>query len=726
MKKSYVVAGAVCAAALLIAPLTAVETKTWEQGEQADFEKGTLKNLSLSSDGHLSPAPVTKELFDPGVTFLWAVARDSKGNVYAGGGTINASKSKLIQVDPAGKAKTLAELDGMAIQAIAIDRQDRIYAATSPDGKVFRVDAAGKVDTFYDPKAKYIWALAFAKNGDLFVGTGDDGEIHRVTPNGAGAVFYKTEEAHVRSLVIDANDNVIAGTDPSGLILRVSPAGQGFVLYEAPKREVTALAIAPDGTIYASSTGNKAPATVPNQNNAGGGGGAGGNNAQNQGNAAGGGRAGAAPTTAPTNAPGVAGGSEIYRVQPDGYARRIWNHAQDVVYALAIDAQQRVVAGTGNRGYLYRIDNDQTYTRLLDLASSQVTGIATAPNGGMFVVTGNIGQIYSVGPQREASGTLESDVLDAGAFTFWGRLTSLKTGQGSVDFETRSGNLSRPQKDWSPWAKPDAAGRIISPAARFLQYRATIGGAAELYDVVSAYETKNVAPVVEVIEITPANYRTPAPAVGPPPANPLTLTLPAIGGKRTASSSSDSSSPSLTWVKGQIGARWAASDENGDTMQYKIEIRGEGETTWKLLRDGVRERYYSWDSTAFPDGKYYVRITATDSPSNPPDQALSGTRDGDRFLIDNSAPEISGLTGTVNGTKIDVRFHAKDAWTVVEKAEYSVNGGEWKVAEPTTRLADSEEHDYRFQVERGQGEVTIAVRVTDEYANESAAKTVVR
>ena len=46
--------------------------------------------------------------------------------------------------------------------------------------------------------------------------------------------------------------------------------------------------------------------------------------------------------------------------------------------------------------------------------------------------------------------------------------------------------------------------------------------------------------------------------------------------------------------------------------------------------------------------------------------------------------------------------------------------------EPTTRLADSEEHDYRFQVDRGQGEVTVAVRVKDEYDNEAVAKTVVK
>jgi hypothetical protein len=121
-----------------------------------------------------------------------------------------------------------------------------------------------------------------------------------------------------------------------------------------------------------------------------------------------------------------------------------------------------------------------------------------------------------------------------------------------------------------------------------------------------------------------------------------------------------------------------------------------------------------------------LRVTASDLPSNPPEQALSSSRESERFLIDNTSPEISGLTGAPSGAKIDMRFHAKDAWNVIEKAEYSVNGGEWKVVEPTTRLTDSEEHDYRFQTDRGQGETTIAVRVTDAYANEAVAKTIVK
>jgi hypothetical protein len=707
----------------ILAPLGAVETRIWEQADQADFERGTLTKLSLSSDGRLAPAPVVKELFDTSVTFLWSIARDSKGNVYAGGGGLGGSKAKLVEIDASGKPKTLAEIDGLSIQAVAVDRQDRVYAATSPDGKIYRVDASGKSEVFYDPKTKYIWALVFAPNGDLFVATGDQGEIHRVTPAGTGSVFYRTEEAHARSLAIDASGNLIVGTEPSGLILRVSPAGQGFVLYEAPKREITAVAVAADGMIYASGTGNKqaarAPAApapamdapAPNANNA----------------MAPAGRQGAPAAPATAN-PGAAipGGSEVYRVQPDGYARKVWSHAQDVAYALAFDAQGRVVIGTGNRGMVYRIDDERTYTRLADLAPAQVTSFCSAPGGRIYAASGNIGEIFSIGPESEPSGTFASDVFDAGGFSDWGRLTSLLRGQGNVTFETRSGNVSRTQKDWSPWARL-SGDRIASPAARFLQYRATITGPAELYEVASAYEMRNVTPVVEEIEITPANYKFPAPSA--PSASPATLNLPPLGKKPAASSSASGdggSTPALTFAKGQIGARWRATDENGDTLEFKVEIRGEGETTWKLLKDGIRERYFSWDSTAFPDGKYYLRVTASDAPSNPPDRALTGSRESDRFLIDNSPPVISGLTGVVNGARIDVRFHAKDAWSILEKAEYSVNGGDWRVAEPTTRLTDSEEHDYRFQVDRGQGEVTIAVRVRDAYANEAAAKTVVQ
>src|ERR1035437_3033254 len=240
---------------LLLAASSAVsagQTRTWTQGEAADFEKGILKNLSLRSDGRLTLAPLSREVFDTSSSYLWALTQDSKGNLYAGGGT----SAKLYRIPPDGKGKILADLDALEIHAIAVDSRDRVYAATSRDGKP---------EVYYDPKAKYIWALAFDSAGNLFAATGDRGELHRVTPDGKATVFFKTEETHVRSLAIDTKGNLILGTEPGGLVLRVTPAGEGFVLYQMPKREVTAVAQAPDGAIYAAAVGNRqsTPALAP-------------------------------------------------------------------------------------------------------------------------------------------------------------------------------------------------------------------------------------------------------------------------------------------------------------------------------------------------------------------------------------------------------------------------------------------------------------------------------
>jgi hypothetical protein len=359
----------------------------------------------------------------------------------------------------------------------------------------------------------------------------------------------------------------------------------------------------------------------------------------------------------------------------------------------------------------------------------QVTGLASAPDGTLYAVTGNIGKLFSVGPAMEASGTYESEVLDAGAFSYWGRIAP-EPAQSGVRFETRSGNLDRPQQNWSPWENLNA-GRIVSPAARFLEYKATLTGSAEIAEVETAYQMKNVAPVIQEVETTRENYRFPAPAAFTGSLNnPASLNLPAIGHRSSASGSSatagSANTPAMSWAKGFIGARWLATDDNGDSLIFTAEIRGVNETAWKPLRDKIQENYMSWDATAFPDGKYVVRITASDSPSNPPDQALSSSRETDPFLIDNTPPVITGLMGTAAGGKLEIRFHAKDALSTLGKAEYSINGGDWTVVEPTTRLTDSTELDYRVTVDRGAGETTIAVRVSDEFENQAVAKTVVR
>jgi hypothetical protein len=261
-----------------------------------------------------------------------------------------------------------------------------------------------------------------------------------------------------------------------------------------------------------------------------------------------------------------------------------------------------------------------------------------------------------------------------------------------------------------------------------LQYKVELAGsAAEVSYVEIAYLAKNEAPSVEDVEITPPNYRFPSPVLSIAPST--SITLPPIGQPHRSSSSSGidiGSSQTLNYAKGYVGARWSAFDEDGDSLIYKVEIRGVKESGWKLLKDAVKEKYLSWDSTAFPDGEYVIRVTASDAPSNPRDQALEGSLEGDPFLIDNTPPQILKLAAAVSGNKIEVRWKAKDARSNIDKAEYSVNGGEWLLIHPVTKLSDSPEEDYHLVIDKGQGEQVIAVRVNDEYDNQAVDKVVVK
>jgi sugar lactone lactonase YvrE len=714
----------------LSAALFGGQTRTWTQGDFADFEKGVIKSLSVRSDGVLTLAPRSKEWSDTSAMYLWTLARDSKGNLYSGGG----SDARLYRIGSDGKSRVLAELEGLEIHAIAVDSKDRVYAATAPDGKVYRIAANGKAEVFFDPKAKYIWALAFDRQDNLFIATGDHGEVYRVTPDGKGSVFFRCEETHVRSLVLDSNGNVIVGTEPGGLVLRISPAGEGFVLYQTPKREVTAVLVGRDGSTYAAAVGSRtasppaaaaqpapAPALPPGPA-------APGQPAPRQ-----------AATVLPlTTAPiGVTGGSDVYAIDSNGGPRRLWTNSRDVVYALALDGTGHLLLGTGNRGNIYRIESPTLYTALLTVPTTQVTAFQAAPDGRLYAATANVGKIYEIAPEPESQGSLESDVFDAGLYTRWGRISfdaALNGGQVSV--QTRSGNLDQPQKNWSPWSaaiSDSKGGRIASPAARFVQWKATLTAAAakspELNSVEVAYLPNNVEPHVDRIEITPVNYRFPAQIAITPVQS---MSLPPLVSQTARSEASATSSdtvatltPAMQLAKGFLGARWMAADPNGDSLVYKIEIRGANEKQWKLLKDKVPEKYYSWDSTAFPDGEYRIRVTASDAPSNPPAEALTGKLEGDPFLVDNTPPKITGLAASRNGGKLQVRWHAADALNNIEKAEYSLDGGDWTLVAPTTGLSDSLELDYDLSVEAAPGEHTIAVRVEDSYANQSADKSVV-
>jgi hypothetical protein len=430
---------------------------------------------------------------------------------------------------------------------------------------------------------------------------------------------------------------------------------------------------------------------------------------------------------------GVAGGSEVWRIDSSGRPQQVWEDSQEVVYTIAFDTAGRPLLGTGNKGYIYRIDSEQFDTALLNAPPTQITALLSSRDGKVYAATGNVGKVYEIGPGIEKEGSIESDVFDADLFSQWGRLTYRGDAHGGqIAITTRTGNLDQPQKNWSAWSSAVSSpegGRVGSPAARFLQWKATLtagssGQAPELRQVEVAYLPANVAPSLDAVETTPPNYRFPAPSPLLTP-SPQTLSLPPIGKKRTTPPAiSPDAGSSMTYAKGFLGARWSASDPNGDPMAFKVEIRGVSEQQWRLVRDKVRQRQISWDSTSYPDGKYMLRVTASDRPGNAPEAALETELVSEPFVIDNTPPEISGLTATRRNQQLMVQWKAADASNNIKRAEYSLDGGEWTVALPATGLSDSPALSYELTLPNiGPGEHMVAVRVQDEHDNQAVQKT---
>jgi len=172
---------------------------------------------------------------------------------------------------------------------------------------------------------------------------------------------------------------------------------------------------------------------------------------------------------------------------------------------------------------------------------------------------------------------------------------------------------------------------------------------------------------------------------------------------------------------------WNAEDDNEDELIYAIYYRGEGERDWKLLKDKIEQRFYSWDTTSLPDGAYYLKIVGSDSRSNAPDQALTGERESERFVVDNTPPTVAGITNEIvrvgGDPSVTVRFRASDATSAVVRAQYSLDAGDWTLVRPAGELSDSPSENYVLTLKNvSPGEHTVSVRVYDQFDNEAAGK----
>jgi hypothetical protein len=709
---------------LFITTAFAGEPVVWEIDSRAEVLKGEARGVSITDNGIVTLAPRLDRVFDTEQPYIWSTAVDAAGNLYLGTG----HDGKLFRVSADGRGALLYKAAELDVTALAIAKDGALFAATSPDGKVYRVTSDGKAEVYFDPVDKYIWSLAVMPDGALAVGTGDNGKLYRVRAAGANpetALLLNTNQTHVMSLAVTKQGDLIAGTDPGGLVLRISSEGKAFGLYDAPLREIHALSVADDGSIYALGMGDAVAVNRPQTT----------------------GSADATTTTTATTDETTATPqtqpaqpsrsrndlsnvrSAVFRILNDGGTDIVWSSTSVTGFGL-LATRNGVLLGTSDKGRIYSITNDGRDTLLLQSPEGQISAMV-ARGSDVFAASSNQGKLFRYGDARVTEGTYESPVRDAKLASTWGRIWW--RGQGPIQLQTRSGNSDKPDATWSDWSASytDATGaQITSPKARFVQWRAVLRSGAgaraaqpQLEDVSIAYLPRNVAPEILSITILPPGVALQQQLLIQTDPN-----IESAGLDPSLFGMASQTPPRRLFQRGARSLQWQSEDRNGDTLEYAVYYHSLGETNFRLLKDHIRETFYTVDAASLADGRYIFRVVASDVLDNPTGAALSGERLSEAVDIDNTPP-ILRLVGSasVTGDRGRAVFEVEDATGRIKRADVSVDGGIWREVFPDDGIADSPRE--RFSVDlliEGPGEHTISLRAYDNSNNVGTISVTVR
>ena len=723
---------------LLPGPVGAQGTKLWSVERFSEMERGSADGVAIRSDGRLEAGPATSLLYATGKGYIWSMASDAAGNGYVGLGGTTSGSAVVMKISPDGKAAQIFEAKELAVQGLKVASDGSVLAATSPDGKVYRIpQGGGSATVVFDPaktaeKPKYLWDIAVGRGGEVYVAAGAPAVVYRVRADGGKAeVLYKTADQHIRCLLLGADGTLWAGSDGAGVIYRLDTKTTGekpFAVYAAPRKEITALALDAAGNLYAAGVGARGTLPLPPLPVTG--------------------NVGVTVTFSQPGSSTAAGsnalvpeGSELYRIASNGTPQRLLTLRDDVVYALAV-RNGSLLAATGNRGRVYRVDVGMPgrFTDVAHLEAAQAMAFVPVKDG-LLVATSNSGKVFRMADSVAKDAVYTSEVFDAQGVSQWGRVETRSGAASGFDLYVRSGNVESPLMGWSEWSRVAADGAVAVPAGRYAQWKAVLRATGMVDAVALNYLPKNVAPVVDDVVVQPGARIVGS--AGLAPSNTVQVAFSAaVGVAPTMNFTPDANTAPLTAQKDRtaVTVRWLAHDDNGDDLMFSVWYKGVGEANWRLLKDKISDRFYSFDSSLLPDGSYTVRVVASDGPVHADADALTGERVSGVFVVDTTPPvpgvlEAKMETGAAGwGPRIHATLEARDATSPIAHAEYSLDAGPWQYLEPVGHVSDSPMERYDFTVAVAATtqpvvdakEHVLAVRVYDRYENVVAVKTVVR
>ena len=681
------------------------------------------------------PGDKPQELFKAdGVQYVWQIRQTPDGNLYAATGPAG----QLFEIKPDGSSRVLLDADENNLLSLVSDGKDLLYAGTDPNGLVYRVNRkTGESFILYDAAETEVSALALDARGNLYAGTAEARDDPPAPPAPGAAEQVGRPEGGTPGAPLPSErpndpeppkvpDPTPGQPEPipkvsrdfshdhSGALARSTTALTTTVLLqqspEAPGGDPTP---APNPPPPGPGPG-PSPSPNPGPNPPGG-------DKPGPGSSlppAEHGMPGRQPAidTRATGQPRPEGNA-VYRIDPGGFVTEIFR--QPVLVLAIVERQDTLLIATGNptEGQIYQVRPAAEETIVLAKVNpKQVLSLLPAADGRLYMGLANVGGIAMLSPGFAAQGKYTSPVLDAQQVSRFGnvQLHGLLPEGSSLTVATRSGNVrDSGQKSWSNWSEEAPAAefvKVTSPAARFLQYRLTFSAAAEgktspvVEDVSVSYQMPNLPPQIKSVRITTA----PDPAAA----------ASAAGG--------DAEPPRVPSARRQAIA-WEASDANNDTLQYALYFRRGAAAPWILLKDKMRENQFEWDTRSVADGRYEVKVVASDAAANPAGEGRTTGRVSDPIVVDNTPPAVGDLRWQQKGANVEVKLSVVDRTSVVAATDYAVDSGrDWQAVLPADRIFDGPQEAVTFTVGGlSPGTHQVTLRAADAKGNQAFENVVV-
>jgi hypothetical protein len=660
-----------CLACLLLLTASsalAVGTRRFVLDEAAEFKGGDLKGVALDSAGHvragfsLGAIPATQ------ASAVWSALPLADGSLLLGTG----NEGKLLQVK-GGAVSVLAETKALVVTSLVQGFGGAVVAGTLPDGKVLKWEKGKLTELATLKGAQHVWGVAYdAKARAVYAATGPEGKLFRITQTGEAQVYFDAPEQHLMSVAVAPDGTVYAGASDKAKLYKITAPGRASVLFDFARTEVRAIAVNAKGEVFAIANDIKSSVAAPARPRSG--------------------EAPAAPTPAAAKTKGK---GTLYAFAPDGTPDQLLDDAEEHFTSLALGDDGRPYVGTGVEGRVYTVEAGHTSVLIADVDERQIGALVVAGKD-RYVVSSDPAVVHPVKGLGGPDAVWTSKVLDAGIRARFGLLSW--DAVGALQLSTRTGNTKEPDDTWSPWSNPLAApGLVTSPVGRYLQVRARFAKDpnAVLNQVEVAFLTDNLRAVLTSVDARSSD------------------------GESGDDSPKQSGGPMARRADSTIALTWKVDNPDKDELRYRLQYRLLGTNHWfDLLKpqEKLTKESYSWDTSDLPEGRYRIRVVATDELANPPDRRTRDERESGIILVDNTPPTLEGLT--VTGTR--VRGVALDGVGPIARIELSVAGSdEWFPFFPADGIFDEQREELDADVKDIVSSLPamLSVRVYDKAAN---------